>query len=178
MSYQVYIRPLNLDDAKISFKWRNNPLIWKYTKFKISETITESIETAWLKQVLNNSDEHRFAICLKENGRYLGNIQLIDVKDRSAQYHIFIGEASFWGLGIANEATKLILGYGFVNLGLDLISLEVHKENLIAQSVYKRMGFHPTGKENDFIKMSLSAKHYFEGKAKIQQQALNLSPDR
>jgi len=153
MTYSVYLRNLKLSDAKTSYKWRNNPLIWQFTRFKPTKQITEAMETEWLKKALSNTNEYRFAICLKSNSQYLGNVQLIDVKSRNAEFHLFIGEPSFWGMGLGKEATALILNYGFTYLGLDSIRLEVHKENYAAQSVYKKSGFFVIGEGQDFIEM-------------------------
>ena len=37
MNNSIYLRPLVLDDAKISYKWRNTPEIWKYSRFDPKE---------------------------------------------------------------------------------------------------------------------------------------------
>jgi diamine N-acetyltransferase len=153
MTYSVYLRSLKLADAKTSCLWRNNPLIWQYTRFKPTKYITEEMETEWLKKALGNINEYRFAICLKSNSQYVGNIQLIDVKSKKADLHLFIGESSYWGMGFGKEATALMINYGFTYLGLESIRLEVHNENYAAQHLYKKVGFLVDREENGFIKM-------------------------
>jgi diamine N-acetyltransferase len=160
MNYSVYLRPLKLEDAKTSYQWRNNPLIWKFTQFKPDRPVNIALETSWLKKVLKNKTEYRFAICLLENGQYIGNIQLINVKNNSGCFHVFIGDPTFWGKGIGKEATALILNYGFTKLALDFITLEVHKDNLFANAVYQRMGFEKINENGNFIEMALE-KNYF-----------------
>jgi RimJ/RimL family protein N-acetyltransferase len=162
MNYDIYLRPLNIEDARTSYKWRNNPLIWEYTPFKPTEYITEAIETEWLKKALNVKSDYRFAICLKKGGKYLGNVQLINVKHRSACFHIFIGEPVFWGKGIGKEATFLVLDYGFNELGLRCIMLDVHKEHQSARRVYEKAGFQTFNKKGDFVGMAITKKHYDE----------------
>lgn len=161
MNYSVYLRPLEVADAKTSYRWRNNPLIWKFTEFKPNKNINIAIETAWIKKVLKSKDAYRFAICLLENGKYLGNIQLVNIKDKIGFFHVFIGETSFWGKGIAKEATQLILNYGFSKLKLDFINLKVHEMNSVAKAIYLKMGFQETGKERDFLVMSLHRNYFF-----------------
>jgi diamine N-acetyltransferase len=155
MKFKVYIRRLILADAQVSYKWRNNPEIWRYTEFKPNHQISLKIEEDWLKNKLNNKNEERFAICLASNDRYIGNIQLIDIDLEGASFHLFIGEKIFWGKGIAQQATKLILKYAFTELGLKQVALEVHKANLAAIAVYKKMGFIYTSSNNstEFVKM-------------------------
>ncbi len=163
MKPAVYLRPLILADAKVSCLWRNDAEIWKYTGFKPDRYISLEIEEEWLKSKLNNSNEKRFAICLAESDQYIGNIQLLDITDDEAWYHIFIGEKSYWGQGISQKATKLILSYAFFELELETVLLEVNPLNAAAYSVYEKMGFIPFGanEKNGFIKMKLN-KNEFE----------------
>lgn len=153
MNYSIYLRELFLSDAKISFKWRNDPIIWKYTGNKPDKIITEDMEIEWLKNKLSIPNDHRFAICLKNNSQYIGNVQLINVHDKTADFHLFIGETSYWGMGLGQQATALILNFGFSHLILDSIFLEVHHENLAAQAVYKHIGFSEISRNHDYLKM-------------------------
>lgn len=160
MNHSVYLRPLCIDDAKVSYQWRNNPLIWQFTKFKPSNYVTETIESAWLANALKVKSDHRFAICLKDDGKYLGNIQLTNVKHKSATLHLFIGDPLFWGRGIGKEATALLLEYGFDKLGLRCVMLEVHQQNFSAQSVYEKSGFQAFNTKDQFIMMCITRKRY------------------
>lgn len=153
MNYSIYLRELYLSDAKTSFNWRNNPIIWKYTGFSPDKIISEKMELDWLKKALAKPNDHRFAICLKSSSQYIGNVQLTNVNSNTADFHLFIGEPSFWGKGIGKEASILMLNFGFTHLDLDSIILEVHKENYPAQSIYKKIGFSENGMNNDFLKM-------------------------
>jgi diamine N-acetyltransferase len=157
MNYSIYLRELNLIDAQISYKWRNNPMIWKYTAFRSDTPITYEMEVGWLKNALLKSNDHRFAICLKSNSQYIGNVQLLNVDSNTANFHLFIGEPSFWGMGIGKEACVLMLKFGFLQLELNSISLEVHEEHHVAQSIYKKIGFKDEGiKQGAFKEMSIS----------------------
>jgi RimJ/RimL family protein N-acetyltransferase len=153
MNYSIYLRELYLSDAKISCNWRNNPLIWKYTSFKAEKFISEEIELEWLKNILAKPNDHRFAICLKKNSQYIGNVQLTNVHLNTAEFHLFIGDPSYWGMGIGKQATSLMLNFGFTHLDLHSIYLEVHKENDAAKSLYKKIGFSENGINDDFLKM-------------------------
>jgi RimJ/RimL family protein N-acetyltransferase len=174
MNYSVYLRPLEMADAKTSYRWRNNPLIWEFTEFQPNKNITIAIESAWIKKVLKSKDAYRFAICLLENGKYLGNIQLVNIKDRIGYFHVFIGETSFWGKGIAKEATQLILNYGFSKLKLDFIKLKVHEMNSVAKAIYLKMGFQEMGKERNFIEMSLHRNYFLSALSTANKEELNI----
>ncbi|MGV3706734.1 MAG: GNAT family N-acetyltransferase [Arcticibacter sp.] len=156
MKHAVYLRPLELEDAKISYKWRNDPDVWKYTEARPDRHITYHIEKEWLEGVLKRRSERRFAICLKGTDRYIGNIQLLGIQRKNARFHLFIGNKTYWGKGIAKEASSLILRHAFTELDLRRITLEVHKDNLPARSVYQRMGFVQTEEKGDFMVMMLT----------------------
>lgn len=155
MKTSIFLRPLVLADAMTSFRWRNNPEVWKFTPFRPSAPITAEIETKWLSEVLLREGQKRFAICLSETERYVGNVQLINIADGVAEFHLFIAEMDCWGKGIGSQATALILDYGFNTLHLDKILLDVNPENSGAVAVYKKLGFKETGYEGQFIKMEL-----------------------
>jgi RimJ/RimL family protein N-acetyltransferase len=113
MNNDVYIRPLRLDDAQMSYQWRNNPKIWRHTCSKPDRYITVEMEAESLARILTREDEKRFAICLSDNDAYIGNIFYTDIRDGEAQLHIFIGEQRLCGNGRAYSAVCQILDYGF-----------------------------------------------------------------
>jgi len=156
MTISIYIRPLVVEDALVSYAWRNDPLIWIYTGYKPVNYITAVIETAWLQDELLKENQARFAICVKELNTYVGNIQLLDITAHDAELHLFIGNRLYWGKGIGYQATAKILNYGFLIKELDLIYLKVHPSNISAIAVYEKAGFEITGKQNDLICMSIT----------------------
>ncbi|SMC95216.1 GNAT family N-acetyltransferase [Pedobacter nyackensis] len=164
MNYSVYLRPLALEDAETAYKWRNNPNIWVYTKHPINQYVTLEIERNWISEVSSRTNEKRFAICLTTDNQYIGNVQLTNIQESSATYHIFIGEESFWGKGIAKLATSLILEYAFFDMKLDTIFLDVHVENKAAQGIYKEKGFKVINDQNDFIDMSLTRETFLKNR--------------
>lgn len=156
MNSIVYLRPLRLEDAKVSYKWRNDPEVWKFTGSRPDRHITYAIEKEWLNRTLEKKGEKRFAICLTKNDKYIGNIQLIGIDRGSASFHLFIGNKRYWGKGIGKKASFLVLQYGFSSLKLQQVALEVHKGNIAAFSIYKSMGFECEGENNQFWVMMLS----------------------
>lgn len=150
--YNLYIRPLKEEDAKTSFKWRNDPSIWHYTKSHPNHTITYDIEREWIIKVLKDNTCRRFAIIV--NSVYVGNIQLTNIENGKAEYHIFIGDKEYLGKGLSNYATFYILNFAKEELNLNEVYLSVHKENKAAVKSYLRSGFHTTSEKSDWIRMS------------------------
>ena len=92
-----------------------------------------------MREVMANHNDYRCAILADEV--YVGNIYLTDIGGGSATYHIFIGDKNYWGKGIAREASRQIIDYGFKELNLDKIVLEVRKQNERAIQLYRTLGF-------------------------------------
>ena len=141
MSELIYLRPLRIEDAETSYKWRNDNKVWTYTGFVPTQTITSQIEKEWLARVLQNENQKRFGICIIDTDQYIGNVQLINIENKSAEFELFIGEKDFWGKGIGFSATKKMLEIAFTELDLTSVYLHVHPDNIIAIRCYYRAGF-------------------------------------
>ena len=148
MECEIYLRPLQIRDAEISFKWRNDPCIWKYTGSVPDRLITLEIELEWINKVLLRENEKRYAICLLETNQYIGNVQLTSIENDSAEFHIFIGDTNFWNMKIGRKASKLIIDIGFNEFNLSEIYLHVSKNNKAAFKSYVQCGF-VVASEND-----------------------------
>lgn len=125
----------------ISWKWRNDPEVWKLTGSKPDRTITPEIEKAWIQQVLNDDSCRRFAICLEKTDEYIGNVQLTNITDEEAEFHIFIGAKTYWGKGLGTQATDKLIKYAREQMKLKTIYLFVKPDNLAAIKIYKKAGF-------------------------------------
>ncbi|WP_265132317.1 GNAT family N-acetyltransferase [Chryseobacterium oranimense] len=137
--YNVLIRPLQKEDALISYQWRNDPEVWKYTGSRPDIEITKEIESEWIVKVLQDEKSKRFAILC--DNEYIGNVHLNNIENNAAEFHIFIGNKDFWGKGISQLATYQILYYAKEVLKLSEIYLYVKPENIAAVESYKRNNF-------------------------------------
>jgi RimJ/RimL family protein N-acetyltransferase len=166
----IYIRPLEVKDAQVSCKWRNNPRIWRFTGSKPDKYITPEIETEWVGEVLKRPNEKRFAICLATDARYIGNIFFTDIKEDEAQMHIFIGDMEYWGKKRAYDAICLIFDYGFQELKLETIYTQINPKNLAAILLGKSVGFvkvaefYDTNKDMMLVKMNFTHQMYLSKK--------------
>jgi len=149
--YKVLIRPLIIEDAAISYKWRNDPEVWRFTGSRPNQEVTYDIEKQWIEKVIKDETCRRFAIIADE--QYIGNIQLTNIKDGEASYHIFIGEKNWWGKGVSHLATYQILYFAKEVLGLKKIYLSVQKENIAALKSYQRSSFKQISEEYNWVNM-------------------------
>lgn len=150
---EVRIRPLIVDDAYTSVRWRNDSEVFKYTGNTYGHEITIESELEWIRKVISNDSDYRCAILVDNN--YVGNIYLTDICDGIGHYHIFIGDKSYWGKGVAKKASKQIIEYGFNKLGLTEIRLRVRRANKAAMRLYASLGFREVIEDEDMVAMSL-----------------------
>jgi RimJ/RimL family protein N-acetyltransferase len=138
---KIYLRPLQEADAMTSWKWRNNPEVWKLTGNRPDRIITPEIEKAWIQDVLNDKRCKRFAICIENTDEYIGNVQLTTITGEEAEFHIFIGKKNYWGKGLGTQATNELIKYARAQMKLKTIYLFVKPDNLAAIKIYKKAGF-------------------------------------
>ncbi len=139
----VVIRPLKIEDALTSYRWRNDPEVWKYTGNRPDQVITPEIETEWIKKVLTDKTQFRFAICVKKENKelYIGNAHFSGIANGEAEYHMFIGEKSYWGKGIGVAVSRAIHDFGFKKLGIRKITGRVRIDNCAAMKMDFKAGF-------------------------------------
>jgi len=155
----LIIRKLEPKDAEISWKWRNDPEIWKYTDRNHHNYITKEIEQAWIEQVLTQSGNERFAICIGKEQKYIGNIHLCIESDEAA-YHIFIGDKEQWGKGIASKVTSWVIEYARNDLKLKKLIAKVHQDNKASLNFFSKAGFCKTKKTlGNFVWLELQLSH-------------------
>ena len=73
----VFLRRLERNDAYVSYKWRNDPEVFKYTGTVYDHEITLETELQWIERVIKNDDEYRCAIVA--DGCCVGYIYLTNI---------------------------------------------------------------------------------------------------
>ncbi|TYC23170.1 GNAT family N-acetyltransferase [Micromonospora sp. MP36] len=97
---------------------------------------------AWYGTRNSQTDRLDLAVVDKATGACVGEVVLNewDGHNRNCNFRTLIGPAGR-NRGLGTEAVRLIVGYGFEQLGLHRISLEVFAFNPRARRVYEKVGF-------------------------------------
>ena len=140
MDEEVYIRPLTVEDASTSYKWRNDAEVWRYTGSKPDRIVTEEMEREWARKVISDPARINYAICLRPSNKYIGNIYLVDVKDGCGELGVFIGDRNQWGKGYAQKALQLLKQVVNSEFGVKNISIGVNIDNVSALIAYLKAG--------------------------------------
>lgn len=140
---KIYLRAIEPDDAKITYKWRNDRAVTDPLGGN-SYFVSEAKEMAWIQKVIqNDSSSVRLGICSIDNNTLIGFVNLIRInyQNQNAEFSIMIGDGDYRGKGFGFEATIMCLMYAFDELNMNRIYLYVRQDNPIAIALYTKIGF-------------------------------------
>jgi diamine N-acetyltransferase len=136
-------------------RWFNDPEVRRGLAHR--GIVNEDAELRWYEQVSEASGAPRpetvaFAIHDAGDGELVGACSLsnIDHGFSRAEFGIFLGQRR--GGGIGSDATRLVLDWAFMILGLHNVMLETDDFNEQAQRAYERAGFKPIGRRRDAVR--------------------------
>ena len=138
---RLILREMNRADAQDMFRLHSSPQVQKYT----GEDIITSLEGIYnkIKEKREEYEKHgfgRWATLLKNGRQFVGwaGLSYLPEFDEIDLGYRFLPE--YWGLGIATEASRAILAYGFDQLELKRIIAIAMKENKASIRVMEKVG--------------------------------------
>ena len=136
---RITIRKFERTDIPKKVEWINNPENNRFLHYDIPICVEKTEK--WFDSHLGENT--RYDAVIEADGVPVGTIGLLEIdrKNSKAEYYIAMGETAYKGKGVAKEASRLILEYGFQTLGLNRIYLFTEVENVAAQKVFERVGF-------------------------------------
>lgn len=107
----------------------------------------------WYETRNQQQDRLDLAVIDRASDRCVGEVVLNDWSEanRSCGFRTILGPDGR-GRGLGTEAVRLVIGYGFEQLGLHRISLEVYSFNPRARRVYDKVGFVAEGVMRDALR--------------------------
>lgn len=174
---QVRIRELRKEDSDKYFKWINDRELVLFNS--AYSPVSEESHNNWFASVSKNNHIKIFSIVVEDQEgqeNLIGSCSLrnIDFLSRSAELQIRIGEKVSQNKGYGTIITQKLLEFGFNDLNLNRIYLDVFESNQRAKQVYFNCGFVEEGikRESAFvdgkfinvIQMSILATDFFAEK--------------
>ena len=156
---RLILRPFTLDDILPSYEMNLDKEVSKYTGDGGVVSKAE-IERRIKQDVLGDYQTHgfgRFAVELKSTGEFIGFAglkYLDDLKEVDLGYRFM---KPYWGQGLATEAAKACVDFGFNTLKLKRIIAMVLPENMGSIRVLEKLQF---VYEKELIEDGLTAKCY------------------
>lgn len=138
---RIYFRPIESGDEALLRQYMNNPANWRTLGHR--GPINTQREREWIDSLGKTPGAYIFGIVTRDDDRLIGTVGLhgVDPVSRKAVLGICIGDVAAQNRGHGTEATRLVVRYGFEELNLNRIELEVLASNPRAIMAYQRAGF-------------------------------------
>jgi diamine N-acetyltransferase len=140
---RVYLRPSERSDIPTFVRWFSDGETLSFLGMR--SPMSEAMEEQWFDSMVQRQgkDAYHFVICLLADDRPIGTSGLfaIDNVNGHAGIGIAIGEKSLWSQGLGTDAMSALLDFGFGQLRLERMWLEVYDFNGRAQRSYEKSGF-------------------------------------
>lgn len=168
---KIYLRPLEREDIPRLLPWINHPDITRTLQLYLP--LHQPREEEFIDSLYKDPASIALGIALRAPSqatteeeaarqehadRLIGvtGIHEFDIKNRSANFGIVIGEPHFWNKGYGTETTRLMRDLAFGTLNANRFWLHVYENNPGGQRAYERAGFRVEGR--------LRQAHYIEGR--------------
>ncbi|MHB8645919.1 MAG: GNAT family N-acetyltransferase [Thermomicrobiales bacterium] len=142
---RVALGPLRRDLIPCYCRW-NNDFTTTRTLARSQPLTVDAMTTAY-DAALDADDSVDCTIYERATSRPIGSAYLhgIDMRHRTAEFGIVIGEADARGKGYGTETARLMLDYAFTDLGLHTVMLRVYAFNRAGLRAYEKAGFRVFG---------------------------------
>lgn len=139
----VRLAPIKRDDVKLYAKWFADPEFLRLISPNVLRPMSYEDELEWYENMRKDKERYTFGIRTLEGDKLIGNCGLfnIDWRNRTALFGIAVGDKTYWGRGYGTDATRIMMGYGFDELNLNRVQLDVYDYNKRAIKSYEKVGF-------------------------------------
>ncbi len=140
---RVYLRASERTDIPNFVRWLNDADTASYLTMRAPMSV--AMEERWFEQMVaaQGKDGYHFVICTLAEDRPIGSVSLfnLDTLNGNAGIGISIGEKELWGQGLGTDAMLALLDFGFGQLRLERLWLDVYDFNERARRSYEKCGF-------------------------------------
>jgi methionyl-tRNA formyltransferase len=143
---RINLRPLRKSDSHLLYQWITDRDLVRFNSsyFPVSEADHED----WIeKMIREHSELVIFVVEEKKEKKAIGICQLFNINwvYRNAELQIRIGDGDYLARGYGSEAVSMLIQFGFNDLNLHRIYLQVFASNQRAINAYKKCGFKQEG---------------------------------
>jgi RimJ/RimL family protein N-acetyltransferase len=139
----TFLRPGEREDIPLFVRWINDERTVAYLAARAP--LGQAIEERWFERMIEaqGRDSWFFVICTLADERPIGDLALfeLDLTNGSAGIGILIGDPADQGRGLGTDAMEVLLDFGFGELRLERMWLDVYDYNPRAIRSYEKAGF-------------------------------------
>jgi RimJ/RimL family protein N-acetyltransferase len=125
----IGLRAVEINDLEYLKNWRNNAEFRK--NFREVRELNSVDQDSWFNKINSSPNDFMFTIIRLEDNKPIGACGLLYVNwiIRSADFSFYIGIEDYYidNLGLAKESAELLIKYGFNNLNLNKIWMELYE---------------------------------------------------
>ncbi len=138
-------RALTVDDAEAFFALNGNPDVMRHTGEPMLESVEAAREALAAYPDFDTVGYGRWGCVLRETGEVIGfcGLKYLDDLDVTDVGYRFLPE--HWGRGLATEACRASVAYGFDVIGLERIVGLALPENVASHRVLEKVGMRADG---------------------------------
>ena len=140
---RLILRRWEESDAEDLYIYASNPDVGPIAGWPPHQSVEESLGV--IKNVLNGKEA--YAICLKEDGKAIGAIELklnghtdMTERDDECELGYWLGKL-FWGQGFMTEAAREILRHAFEDICMSKVWCGYYEGNAKSKHVQEKVGF-------------------------------------
>jgi len=151
---RLLLRFMTTEDAEEVFEFTSDPEVCKLSAlFRLHTSIEETRE--YIQRELSlfaQGTSILWVIVYKPHNKVIGVVNIYSLNYRHSKAEISYALArNYWGQGIAAEASRLVLDYGFNTLGLHRIQAMYDPRNAASGRVLGKLGFTFEGLLRDYF---------------------------
>ncbi len=145
------LKAISKDNLPTYIRWFQDTEVTALVLPQVVAPVTAEAEEEWYQAANVPGRRYTFSIHTLADHRLIGNCGIgpIDGKNRSALAGITIGEREYWGRGFGTDALGILVRFGFDELNLHRIHLNVFANNERAVRSYRKVGFTEEGRSRD-----------------------------
>jgi len=140
---RLILRRWEESDAEDLYAYAMDPDVGPVAGWPTHQSVGESLDV--IRNVLSAAE--CYAICLKEDGKAIGTIELklnghtdMTERDDECELGYWVGKP-FWGRGIMPEAARELLRHAFEDLGMQKVWCGYYEGNIKSKRVQEKCGF-------------------------------------
>ncbi len=145
---KVGLRAVEEGDLAQLREWRNLPHFRKC--FREHRELNMENQRAWFRHISESKNDFMFSIVELESKSLIGACGLLYTNwvIRSSDFSFYIGKNSSYidHNGLAEEAARLLLSFGFDSLNLNKVWMELYEFDTLKLEFFQSIGFQVDGK--------------------------------
>ncbi|PGT75335.1 MULTISPECIES: GNAT family N-acetyltransferase [Bacillaceae] len=154
---RLLLRKINLNDLDDIFEFSSDPEVAHHMTWEVNKSKEETLNN-FISVVMNSyktGQSADWALVHKESNKVIGTCSFVDWSNDNQKAEIgYVLNRKYWGQGLASEAIKEVIKYGFETLELNRIEGGCDTDNIGSEKVLLKAGFKYEGtlRKNEYIK--------------------------